>query len=144
MSTGYEAVSAFDDSSPKHTDDASSTRLTPHSDFDEEEGLELQELAREGLKRLAGEDTAGVEQDADDDDDDEAPLAGGPRRRQDSAQSFELYTPDEERAVRRKLDTRLVLFVSLLYLLSFLDRSNIGNVCHVQAKGRRGASLNDC
>ncbi|KAF3767749.1 hypothetical protein M406DRAFT_24537, partial [Cryphonectria parasitica EP155] len=32
-----------------------------------------------------------------------------------------------ERAVVRKFDRRLVLFVALLYLLSFLDRSNIGN-----------------
>jgi len=41
-----------------------------------------------------------------------------------SAQSFELYTPDEERAVLRKLDTHVVLFMSFLYLLSFLDRSS--------------------
>ena len=45
--------------------------------------------------------------------------------RRTSVQSFELYTPDEERAVRRKLDTHLVIFVSVLYLLSFLDRSNV-------------------
>ncbi|PSR78006.1 major facilitator superfamily domain-containing protein, partial [Coniella lustricola] len=38
-----------------------------------------------------------------------------------------VYTLDEERAVVRKFDRRLVLFVALLYLLSFLDRSNIGN-----------------
>lgn len=48
-------------------------------------------------------------------------------RRRGSVQSFELYTPDEERAVRRKLDRCLVLFVAFLYMLSFLDRSNIGN-----------------
>ncbi|RDW69536.1 hypothetical protein BP6252_08556 [Coleophoma cylindrospora] len=41
--------------------------------------------------------------------------------------SYQLYTPDEERAVVRKFDRRLVLFVALLYMLSFLDRSNIGN-----------------
>jgi hypothetical protein len=44
-----------------------------------------------------------------------------------TAASFQLYTPDEERVVIRKHDTRLVLFVALLFLLSFLDRSNIGN-----------------
>ncbi|CAH0001454.1 unnamed protein product [Clonostachys byssicola] len=44
-----------------------------------------------------------------------------------SVASFQLYTPDEEIAVRRKLDRKLVLFVALLFLLSFLDRSNIGN-----------------
>ena len=34
------------------------------------------------------------------------------------------YTPEEERAVVRKLDRRLVLFVAFLYMLSFLDRSS--------------------
>lgn len=38
--------------------------------------------------------------------------------------SFQLYTPDEEQAVVRKFDRRLVLFVALLYMLSFLDRSS--------------------
>ncbi|KAK5998298.1 putative transporter C11D3.18C-like protein [Cladobotryum mycophilum] len=44
-----------------------------------------------------------------------------------TAESFQLYTPDEELAVRTKFDRKLVLFVALLYMLSFLDRSNIGN-----------------
>jgi hypothetical protein len=38
--------------------------------------------------------------------------------------SFQLYTPDEESAVVRKFDRRLVLFVALLYMLSFVDRSS--------------------
>ena len=38
--------------------------------------------------------------------------------------SFMLYTPDEERSVIKKFDKRLVLFVALLYMLSFLDRSS--------------------
>ncbi|KAK1985843.1 major facilitator superfamily transporter [Colletotrichum cereale] len=37
------------------------------------------------------------------------------------------WTEDEERAVRRKLDWHTVPLVTLLYLLCFLDRSNIGN-----------------
>lgn len=41
-----------------------------------------------------------------------------------TVQSFMLYTPDEERSVIRKFDRRLVLFVALLYMLSFLDRSS--------------------
>ena len=41
-----------------------------------------------------------------------------------TTQSFMLYTPDEERAVRRKFDYKLVLFVAFLYMLSFLDRSS--------------------
>ena len=38
--------------------------------------------------------------------------------------SFMLYTPEEERSVKRKFDRRLVLFVAFLYMLSFLDRSS--------------------
>lgn len=38
--------------------------------------------------------------------------------------SFQLYTPDEEATVRRKFDRKLVVFVALLFMLSFLDRSS--------------------
>lgn len=38
--------------------------------------------------------------------------------------TFTLFTPDEEAAVLRKFDRRLVLFIALLYMLSFLDRSS--------------------
>ena len=42
----------------------------------------------------------------------------------DEIEKFTVYDVDEERAVVRKLDRRLVLFVAALYLLSFLDRSS--------------------
>ncbi|CAK3992997.1 hypothetical protein D0861_02731 [Lecanosticta acicola] len=98
--------------------------------LEDEAGYELEKLGR----RLHDGDSptaAGAEDE--DEDDEQVPLAGGHaavtshRQRRSSAQSFELYTPDEERRVRWKLDTRLVLFVALLYMMSFLDRSNIGN-----------------
>lgn len=38
---------------------------------------------------------------------------------------FMLYTPDEEERVIKIFDRRLVLFVALLYMLSFLDRSSM-------------------
>lgn len=47
-----------------------------------------------------------------------------PQRRKSKKARFLLYTPDEERAVLGKLDRRLVLFMALLYMLSFLDRSS--------------------
>lgn len=37
------------------------------------------------------------------------------------------YTDAEEAAVVQKLDRKLVIFLGFLYMLSFLDRSNIGN-----------------
>ncbi|KAK2044471.1 major facilitator superfamily transporter [Colletotrichum somersetense] len=41
--------------------------------------------------------------------------------------SFQLYTPDEERSVVHKHDRKLVVFLALLFMLSFLDRSNLGS-----------------
>lgn len=96
-------------------------RLTPErdsgdSDFDNYDGHESIELQPQYKEA-----------------DFEAPLRTGddgsfapPRRGSTSStQSFQLYTPDEERAVVRKFDKRLVLFVALLYMLSFLDRSSM-------------------
>ncbi len=67
--------------------------------------------------------------DNDDDDvtytDDNSLIIKRPRRLSfDSVQSYELYTPDEEKVVLRKLDRRLVGFMALLYCLSFLDRTS--------------------
>jgi hypothetical protein len=36
------------------------------------------------------------------------------------------WTEEEERKIRRKLDFRVVPLVTLLYLLCFLDRANVG------------------
>lgn len=78
------------------------------------------------LKRLSHD--SGEYSDEDDGEDvlEEDALRHGPRRVSDSSiESFELYTPDEERAVVRKLDVNVVLFMSFLYLLSFLDRTSM-------------------
>ena len=37
-----------------------------------------------------------------------------------------VWTDDEETRIRRKLDFRIVPLVTLLYLLCFLDRANVG------------------
>ena len=59
--------------------------------------------------------------DKDEDDD----YARSTRRLSfDSVQSYELYTPDEDKKVLRKLDRKLVGFMALLYCLSFLDRTS--------------------
>ena len=66
----------------------------------------------------------------EDSDSENERLIGNPHDHSDDAsstQSYELYTPLESSRVLRKLDRRLVSFMALLYMLSFLDRSNIGN-----------------
>lgn len=79
------------------------------------EGADVYELregaGRRGLERLDG-------QEACYHDDGEADVL--PKEDADDI----VYTADEERAIVRKFDRRLVLFVALLYLLSFLDRSS--------------------
>lgn len=69
--------------------------------------------------------------DDDDDDEDDDGFEGdldrdsrSVQRRRSSVASFQLYTPEEEKAVVRKFDRRLVAFLSLCYMLSFLDRSS--------------------
>lgn len=66
-------------------------------------------------------------EDGEEDEDEDYEDSGRRRRRRASmstVQSYQLYTPDEEKAVVRKFDRKLVLFVALLYMLSFLDRSS--------------------
>jgi MFS family permease len=70
------------------------------------------------------EDEGDDDNDDDDDEKDERPVLAR-RGSASTTYSFQLYTPDEERAVVRKFDRRLVLFVALLYMLSFLDRSSM-------------------
>ncbi|KAK8042755.1 hypothetical protein PG994_013238 [Apiospora phragmitis] len=62
-----------------------------------------------------------------------APDASATRRRlsDSTAASFQLYTPDEEQAVVRKFDRKLVLFLSICYMLSFLDRSSVAHCTFV-------------
>lgn len=55
--------------------------------------------------------------DLNDDDDDESENSL-------TNPTFTLFTPDEEAAVLKKFDRRLVLLIALLYMLSFLDRSS--------------------
>ena len=80
--------------------------------------FELQELSHREVS-LRSEDSEG------EDGEEKSPKFGRHRRSSTSTvQSFMLYTPDEERSVIKKFDRRLVLFVAILYMLSFLDRSS--------------------
>jgi len=72
------------------------------------------------------EEYASISEDelSDDDDPKEARFQDGRRGSASTTQSYMLYTPNEEKAVIRKFDRRLVLFLAFLYMLSFLDRSS--------------------
>jgi hypothetical protein len=132
------------DGSPQNSSLGSSTsppnRFTPDLDTEDEEegpyvlsgtdgvdGYEMKELGvREKDNHADSRNTAHRSDGRyDSDDEEDGTWIDRTTSRRTSIQSFELYTPVEERAVRRKLDTHLVIFVSVLYLLSFLDRSNV-------------------
>ena len=76
----------------------------------EEDELELHELT-----------DGHVNNPPDPDDDDEK---GSEEHQELVTQRYELYSPEEDKKVLKKLDRRVVLFIAFLYLLSFLDRSS--------------------
>ncbi|KAI9052773.1 hypothetical protein LZ554_003046 [Drepanopeziza brunnea f. sp. 'monogermtubi'] len=125
-------------------DSSATTRLTPGSDSDSDsdldmgmdmgelgvlgESFKLQRRGRDAEKLEAGiEEEEEEEVEEENEDDEEHPIRDRRRASVSTTQSYQLYTPDEERAVVRKLDRKLVTFVTLLYMLGFLDRCNIGN-----------------
>lgn len=55
-------------------------------------------------------------------------LRGGPHHVDDEVLLPGGYTAEEEAEVVRKFDRKLVLFVALLYMLSFLDRSSMASL----------------
>ena len=105
----------------------SNARLTPDSDSESDSDLDIGEgELGEGFKLQNRGSDVEKGSAADDDELEEGYRDAGPRRGSASTvHSFQLYTPDEERAVVRKFDRKLVLFVALLYMLSFLDRSSL-------------------
>nr|POE46760.1 putative transporter [Quercus suber] len=124
------------DGEPEHEDRMQESEAYELQSWEKRAGRSRMEHHSNSIRDGEPEDEyEGVEEEAEDDEEEdgtdanasEAALRSYKNRRRASVQSFELYTPDEERRVKRKLDTRLVLFVAMLYLLAFLDRSNIGN-----------------
>lgn len=55
------------------------------------------------------------------------PTSVVPRKETDTYSQVPLYDDAETKRIIRKIDIRLMPLLTVLYLLSFLDRSNIGN-----------------
>ena len=115
------------DEASQNSSSTSNARLTPASDS-EDSDLEIGEgeLGESFKLQPRGKDAekGGGEDDEDEEDDMGYRDSGRRRASVSTVQSYQLYTPDEERAVVRKFDRKLVIFVALLYMLSFLDRSS--------------------
>jgi Major Facilitator Superfamily len=116
--------------SPKFSTPTSTpTELTPNSDAEGSDRLQDISASRIDGKvklRRSYENDGNSLSSADDSDNGNDFDEQIQRLRRVSTQSKN-YTDEEEKRVIRKFDRRLVLFLALLYMLSFLDRSNIGN-----------------
>lgn len=118
-----------------HSSETSHTRLTPNSDSEHDDDFAIDDAEADesySMMRVRGEGREKVwdaeeEGGSDSSEGDEEDDRDGGRRRRASVstvQSYQLYTPDEEKEVVKIFDKKLVLFVALLYMLSFLDRSS--------------------
>ena len=107
-------------------------------EISDEDDYELEDLSTHGSNGLKSQDEYDPRFD-ESEDEERMPDFEKRRRQSDSTvHSFTLYTPDEEKAVIKKFDRRLVLFVALLYMLSFLDRSSM----HLSSpKGNSSANI---
>ena len=128
-------INGFPNQSPDHNHTVSASLSRDSSsmisgDPDDWYDSDLEEVNRKGSKRpirLANLARASVDANSDNDEyesEEEAFELRGRRESNATDQTFMLYTPDEERSVIHRFDRRLVLFVALLYMLSFLDRSS--------------------
>jgi hypothetical protein len=117
--------------------DTSERRLTPDNDGSDDyeamaagEAYELQDRSFAGGPRESENALFDEDDDVDYEDDDETSQKHATPDQSrlsipSTVASFQLYTPDEERAIVAKFDRKLVLFVAFLYMLSFLDRSSM-------------------
>ena len=112
--------------------DAPGPNASPNSGFNSRRGLDV--LGRSGSEE---EEHAFDLERGGDGHCDSQPLLRSPtdsigperntsrsERKENHGRTNRSFTTKEEKAVVRKLDTRLVLFMCLLYMLSFLDRSS--------------------
>ncbi|EXJ84550.1 hypothetical protein A1O3_05219 [Capronia epimyces CBS 606.96] len=90
---------------------------------DGEDAVELPTLHHHRHHRRDGDEGS----EPSDSDGDEEKIFVNPLKRARPEYEHGRCTQEEEDAVVRKLDRKLVLFLGFLYMLSFLDRSNIGN-----------------
>ncbi len=144
----YRAQSPVPDDRSEHLDSSSGSGpiLTPDTDFDHdvflhraaedadlEKSFRLTDLRKDGEvgRTMSIAESPSQTHNGYGEENEKPELYERRRRTSDSTvHSFMLYTPDEERAVVKKFDRRLVLFMAFLYMLSFLDRSSSSSYVH--------------
>lgn len=118
-SNAPSATRRIHDRASGSTTNSDSPRPTPSRSLDSSEDLPLLKEPNAYELQPISHSVPPSPKDEDGEDDHDAR-----RLSFDSVQSYELYTPDEDKEVLQKLDRRLVGFMALLYCLSFLDRTS--------------------
>src|SRR5271154_2146227 len=106
------------------------TELTPNSEAEGSgrlQDISVSRLDGKAKLRRSYENDGNTLSSADDSDSENSLDKEQTQRLRRVSTQSKNYTDEEEKRVIRKFDRRLVLFLALLYMLSFLDRSNIGN-----------------
>lgn len=122
--TEHETIQLHRSSQADADSDNSSPGPKNSAFSDARDSVELHTLLRTSiengnpLSQQSGEAVSQGESDEDEEDGKDIQSRSG------ISDLSESYTQQEERAIVRKFDRRLVLFMALLYLLSFLDRSS--------------------
>ncbi|KAK2794312.1 hypothetical protein FQN52_008670 [Onygenales sp. PD_12] len=129
------SASRYHDAPSSHRDEQLRGLNKLQTDFGEGES---QNVAR-------SEESAGYDDDYDGDDsgmdrDEEAEEYTPQKETADSPHLSKSYTPDEERRVVKKFDKRLTLFMALLYMLAFLDRSSNAKIAGLSEDLRLSSS----
>lgn len=93
-------------------------RLTPDTGSDADDDYEDDEEDEDAKDRAESSELREGLGHTDEEDGASSSDERRPRRQR------QLYTPEEEQAVVRKFDRRLVVFMAFLYMLSFIDRSS--------------------
>lgn len=101
------------------------TRLTPDTGSEDDDDAENEEVWKDGGEGYELQERAGQMSDEDEMGRRSDDQLRSPRRRRRRQRQRLLYTAEEETSVVRKFDRRLVIFMAVLYLLSFLDRSSM-------------------
>jgi len=118
-----------DPNSPSSSSSDDGETLWADDDVDGQHHIESGFVASYELQNLGNHAGRKSARNLDEEEEGEGYVPNGvaPQRRlsDSTAASFQLYTPDEEQAVVRKFDRKLVLFLSVCYMLSFIDRSSM-------------------
>lgn len=104
---------------------SSAARYTPVSDGSEEDNVPSRSNHQRGASlRLQTDFDQADDRLSQDDDSDDGFLSYGDSPVSSTKSGFSKYTALEEKEIVKKFDRKLVPFLALLYMLSFLDRSS--------------------